>query len=80
MTSTALRIVPRLPLPPLSSKAAKLFRTSAEELDRVYRLRAKIEPKQTVAKNSLNGTDAKLGIKLSKFGKGEYTKTNFYPI
>jgi hypothetical protein len=72
MSISQLRIVPRLPLPPLSSKAAKLFRTSAAEIELVSRLRAKIEPQRTVLKSDLDGADAKLGMKLSEITPGEY--------
>jgi hypothetical protein len=71
MPSSALKIVPRLPLPPLSTEGAKLFRTSRKELDLVYRLRAKIQPERTVTKNSLNGSDAILGMKFSELKQGK---------
>jgi hypothetical protein len=72
MSSSQLRTIPRLPLPPLSKKAAKLFRTSPAEIELVTRLRAKIEPRQTVAMSALRGADAKLGIKLDEVGPGDY--------
>ncbi|CAB3984903.1 tyrosinase-like isoform X2 [Paramuricea clavata] len=66
-----LKSVARLPLPPLSNKAAKLFRTSSVEIKLVTRLRVKIKPRRTVSKSALHGSDAKLGIKLSEIGQGD---------
>ncbi len=72
MTISQRKSVPRLPLPRLSSKAARLFRTSPAELKLVSRLLAKIQPRRVVTKSALRGTDAKLGIKLSTITPGDY--------
>jgi hypothetical protein len=71
MSVSQLKSVARLPLPPLSSKAAKLFHTSAAEIKLVTKLRAKIKPRRIVLKSALHGSDAKLGIKLSEIGRGK---------
>ena len=72
MSISELRKIPRLPLPPLTSKARKLFRPSAAEIKLVARLRAKLAPALTVLKSALRGIDAKLGLKLSAVKKGKY--------
>ena len=72
MTVTQRKSVPRLPLPPLSAKAARLFRTSQAQIKLVSRLRAKMQPTRIATKSSLHGTDAKLGMKLSSVTPGDY--------
>ncbi len=70
MSISQLKSIARLPLPRLSSKAARLFRTPSKELKLVSRLRARIQPRRVVIKSALRGTDAKLGIKLSPVTPG----------
>ena len=70
MSTSQLRRIPRLPLPPLTSKARNLFRPPAADIKLATRLRARIAPVQTVLKSALQGTDAKLGLRLSGVKQG----------
>lgn len=70
MSTSQLRKIPRLPLPPLTSKARNLFHPPAADMKLVTRLRARLAPMQTVLKSALRGTDAKLGLKLSGVKQG----------
>ena len=72
MSVSQLKSVARLPLPQLSSKAAKLFRTPLAQVRLVSRLRAKIQPTRIVSKSSLRGTDARLGMRLTSVTPGDY--------
>ncbi|XP_028405797.1 uncharacterized protein LOC114528378 [Dendronephthya gigantea] len=61
---STLQNIPRLSLSELNANATTLFQTSADELEKLSKLRATIAPK-VIFKGSLNGTDASFGFRIS---------------
>ena len=72
MSRSQLKSIARLPLPPLSSKASKLFGASKAEIQQVSKLRTRLEPTRLATKSALHGSDAKLGFRLAKVQTGTY--------
>lgn len=64
--------IPRLRLPRLSRKAAKLFRTKLSILKRIGILRRKLQPIKIINKSSLKGASAKHGFVLRRPGNTGY--------
>ena len=52
-------------MPTVSDKAARLFRTSKAEIERMHRLAAGLSPKRTLAKSALHGRDKARGFRTS---------------
>lgn len=49
-------------MPHMPEKAKKLFKITEEELERLYKLMKKMQPRKTVAESSLHGRDRALGF------------------
>ena len=64
--------IPRLRLPRLSRRAAKLFRTKLSVLKRIGILRKKLQPIKIINKSSLKGASAKHGFVLRRPGNTRY--------